>query len=220
VVEEILGLKINYWVMIDIKGMEKLIDALGGVRIDVNERVPMGKSGTAAGVFGYIEKGKNQLLDGYHAVWFARSRENALDYDRMIRQKCVMNAMLKQMDPATVITKFQAIAEAGKQIAQTSLPSDQLGVMSKLALKAKTLPIASVSFSPPSVVKDTSNPDYALIRRVTAETIAASEALDASGGAAKSASSSTTTTSTSTSKSTSTADKNNTDDIAAVCKAS
>jgi polyisoprenyl-teichoic acid--peptidoglycan teichoic acid transferase len=223
VVEELLGLKINYWVMIDIKGMQSLIDALGGVRIDVNERVPMGSTHGASGIFGYIDPGKGKLLDGFHAVWFARSREGAggSDYKRMIRQKCVMNAMLKQMDPVTVVTKFQAIADAGKQIAATSLPADQLGVMSKLAMKAKTIPIASVSFTPP-LLKSSVNPDFALIRRVTAQTIAASEALDASGGAAKPASSSPATapTSKSKAKSTSSTDKNNTDDIDAVCKAS
>jgi polyisoprenyl-teichoic acid--peptidoglycan teichoic acid transferase len=228
VVEEILGLKINYWVLIDIKGMQSLIDALGGVRIDVNERVPMGSSHSSAGIFDYIEPGKGKLLDGFHAVWFARSREGAggSDYKRMIRQKCVMTAMLKQMDPVTVITKFQAIAGATTKVAGTSLPTAQLGTMSKLAMKAKSLPTASVSFTPPLLqartrgASATADPDFAQIRKLTAEVITASEALDAAKPVAAPSSATSTATKTATAKSTASVNSTKTDDLDAVCKAS
>jgi anionic cell wall polymer biosynthesis LytR-Cps2A-Psr (LCP) family protein len=116
-------------------------------------------------------------MDGFHALWFARSREYSTDYERMIRQKCVLNAMLKQLDPTTVLTKFQAIADAGKQIVATSLPSDQVGTMLDLAMKGKALPMASVSFTPPLIVP--ANPDLAKIRTSVLDAIASSEAKDA-----------------------------------------
>ena len=176
VIEEILGLKINYWAMIDMKGFQKLIDAVGGINLDIGKRVPIGSLHGRGGVYAWIEPGKNVHLDGFHALWFARSREYSSDYERMIRQKCVMNAMLRQLDPATVLTKFQAIADAGKQIVATNVPSSDLGTLLELAAKGKSVPMASVSFTPPLIVP--ASPDFAKIRTVVTDKIAASEALD------------------------------------------
>jgi LCP family protein required for cell wall assembly len=225
-IEEILGLKINYWAMIDLKGFQKLIDAVGGITLDVGKRVPIGSLDGRKGVFGWIEVGKNQHMDGFHALWFARSREYSTDYERMIRQKCVMSAMLKQLDPATVLTKFQALADAGKQIVATSLPSDQIGTMLDLAMKGKSLPMSSVSFTPP-LIKPVS-PDFAKIRQLVTDSIAASQAKDkaaanpqaapASSAPASSAPPSTTapTSSGSSSKGT----KTDTENLDSICKVS
>jgi polyisoprenyl-teichoic acid--peptidoglycan teichoic acid transferase len=232
-IEEILGLKINYWAMIDMKGFQKLIDAVGGIRLDVGEKVGIGSEHGKKGVYDWIPAGKNQLLDGWHALWFARSRVASNDYKRMIRQKCVMSAMLKQLDPATVLTKFQSLADAGKQIVATNLPPDQIGTMLDLAMKGKALPMASVSFTPPTLkaaVKGdipTVNPDFALIRRLTTEAIAASEAKGTAGSSTQAApttagsnsaapSTSGSGTSSTTNKSTGT----NTDNLDSVCKVS
>ena len=173
VIEETLGLKINYWAMIDLKGFQQLINAVGGIRLDIGKRVPIGSLHGPKGVYDWIEPGKNVKLDGFRALWFARSREYSTDYERMLRQKCVMNAMLKQLNPTTVLTKFQSIADAGEQIVATNLPSTEIGTMLDLALKGKSQPMGSVSFTPPLIVP--MDPDFAKIRRVVADKIAASE---------------------------------------------
>ena len=86
--------------------------------------IPIG--GGDAKLYGYVKKGKNQLLDGRSALWFARSRSDSSDYDRMARQKCVMTAMLKQLDPVTVLTNFNPIASAGKEIVETDIPPGKI----------------------------------------------------------------------------------------------
>lgn len=173
-VEETLGLDVNYYAMIDIAGFQNLIDVMGGIRLDVGRRVPIG--GGSSEISGYIEPGPGVHLDGYHALWFARSREGSDDYERMIRQKCVMAAMSKQLDPLTVATRFLDLAEAGKDIVRTDVGPGQLPELVDLALKGRELPIESVNFSPPLI--DTARPDLELIRATVKETIAASEALD------------------------------------------
>jgi polyisoprenyl-teichoic acid--peptidoglycan teichoic acid transferase len=220
-IEEILGLKINYWAMIDLKGFEKLIDAVGGITLDIGKKVPIGSLHSPKGVYDWIPAGKNQHLDGFQALWFARSREYSNDYERMIRQKCVMNAMLKQLDPTTVVTKFQKLADAGKQIVATNLPADQIGPMMDLAMKAKTLPMASVSFTPPTLKAasgdyPTVNPDFADILAVVTASIAASEAKDDPAAQPTASSSSTATKKPSKKKSTSTT----TDNLDSICKVS
>ncbi|MFT3969338.1 MAG: LCP family protein [Micropruina sp.] len=182
VIGNILGLDINYWALIDLKGFKTLIDAVGGINVDVARKVPIGggtdlTTGKKFPIKGYIGPGKDLHLDGYHALWFARSREGSTDYERMARQKCVLNAMAKQLNPLTVVTKFQEIAKAGEEIVATDLPTSQIGTMLDLAQKGRSLPLSSVSFTPPLILP--LKPDFAKIREVVQQKIAASEAADA-----------------------------------------
>lgn len=176
-VEAVTGMKVNYYVLIDLAGFRDLLNAVGGITLDIGKRVPIG--GGSSPIKGYIEAGQNQHLDGYHALWFARSRAESSDYERMTRQKCVMSAMLNQLSPQTVLTKFQGIASASKEVVQTDIPAGELGTFTDLALDAKKLPVSSFSAVPPLI--HTGDPDFALIRTKVAEAVAKSEALDKAG---------------------------------------
>ncbi len=217
VIENILGLKINYWAMIDIKGFQGLIDALGGIRLDVPKRVPIGSLHGPKGVYGWVGPGKNLHLNGFQALWFARSREYSNDYERMARQKCVLNAMVKQLNPVTVLTKFNDIAAAGEQIVATDVPTDQLGVLLDLAQKGRSLPLASVSFAPPLI--QPVKPNFPLIKTTVANKIAASEAADEKA-ANPEPSASTTAEPSAKPTSSATTSKRETSDLDSVCKVS
>ncbi|MDR2930095.1 MAG: LCP family protein [Propionibacteriaceae bacterium] len=170
-VSAITGLGINYYAMIDMQGFIDLIDAMGGVNITINRRVALNPDDNV-----WLEAGVDRHLDGYETLWFARARVTVSDYDRMQRQKCVMGAMLRQLNPTTVAAKFTELAQASGDTAKTSVPPSQIGALTSLALKARALPIQSVSFTPPLI--DPATPDYALIRQTVADTISGSEALD------------------------------------------
>ena len=173
-IEGTTGIPINYWVLIDLKGFESLVDAVGGITMDVYRRVPIGGGGSP--ISGYVEAGKNRHLDGREALWFARSRADSSDYDRIVRQKCVMTAMLDQLDPVTVLTKFNKIAAASKRVVATDIPAGDVNTMLDLALKAKKLPVSSVALMPPLI--NPGKPDMARARRAVADKIAAAEAAD------------------------------------------
>ncbi|MEH3033040.1 MAG: LCP family protein [Aeromicrobium erythreum] len=180
------GLDINYYTMINLKGFRDLVDAVGGVEMDVKTRIAM---------FGhddawkqkYIEPGK-QRLDGQQALWYARSRVQSDDYTRMGRQKCLMSAMLSQLSPQKVLLRAQQIATSSKALFTTSIPAKELGPFADLALKARGQKITTVSLVPPVV--DTVNPDYAQIHRMVKKAIDASEALDEKPSSSPSASAS------------------------------
>ncbi|MDR0848320.1 MAG: LCP family protein [Propionibacteriaceae bacterium] len=174
-VEAVTGLDINYYAMIDMDGFQNLIDAMGGLIITVNERLPIDMAEDR-----WVEVG-TQHMDGFVALWYARSRESTSDYDRMQRQRCIMTAMLHQLNPSTVATKFTQLASASGETVTTSVPPSAIGEMASLALKARALPITSVAFTPPLV--ETGWPDFASIQAVVATTIAGSEALDAASSA-------------------------------------
>jgi LCP family protein required for cell wall assembly len=158
-VEGITGLKINYYAMVNLKGFQKMVDAVGGVTLNVRDRIPIG--GVGAPVTGYIKPGKRKL-NGFQTLWFARSRESADDYSRMARQKCVMNAMLQQLSPQKVVLKFEKIAKASEELISTDLPVSEVDRFIDLALKARNQPIRTVSFVPPLI--NTSRPDIAKIQ--------------------------------------------------------
>lgn len=167
-----LGLTINYYVMVDMSGFTDLIDAMGGIEVTVNKAIPIG--GGTSPVSGYIGPGENLHLDGYHALWLARSRHESSDYERMVRQKCVMRAMASQLDPMTVATKFVELSKAGASVVSTDIGSDHVVELAELALKAKDQQIVSVNFIPPMIT--TANPDYDLIRSRVKTTLDAATA--------------------------------------------
>ena len=173
-VHTITGLEINYYAMVDMFGFKDLIDALGGIHMDINIAVPVG--GDTSSAKSWIQPGPNRALTGAEALWFARERKESTDYARMQRQKCVMSAMLHQMDPLTVASKFGQIAAASGQVLVTDVPSSQVSTLADLAMKARSLDIANVSFAPPLIAPG--NPDFGLIRQTVAERIATSQALD------------------------------------------
>jgi LCP family protein required for cell wall assembly len=163
--EGILGLTLQYYVLIDMQGFADLIDALGGIDIDVAERLPYGSNnyddGSPAPPAGYIEAGA-QHMDGETALWYARSRYGSNDYQRMDRQRQVQEAMLRQFDPGNLVTKFQAVAAAGTQVVSTDIPQSMLAHFAELGSKTRELPIEKLNLVPPEF--DNVSPDYAYIQ--------------------------------------------------------
>jgi anionic cell wall polymer biosynthesis LytR-Cps2A-Psr (LCP) family protein len=160
----------NYYAMVNLQGFRSMVQAVGGLKLNVRDRIPIG--GVGGPVTGHIEPGV-QRLNGFQTLWFARSRESADDYSRMARQKCVMNAMVQQLSPTTVVTKFEDIAKASEKLVTTDLPASELGTFAELAMKARSQPIRTVSFVPPAV--STSNPDIDKIHSMVTSAVKRSE---------------------------------------------
>jgi LCP family protein required for cell wall assembly len=171
-VEGVLGIQVQYYVLIDMQGFSELIDALGGVTIDSPGRYPIGgepdENGVMQGVEGYIEPGV-QLMNGYTALWYARSRYETSDYDRMQRQRQLQEAILRQFEPANVLTKFQGIAQASTQVVRTDIPQPMLGRFVELADQAREFDIADLELAPPLIA--TEDPDFEYIHQLVADAL-------------------------------------------------
>ncbi|NNH03391.1 LCP family protein [Microbacterium ulmi] len=166
--EGILGIEIPYYVFLDMKGFADLVDALGGVDITVEQRLPKGGGPSYQGqpaedwAIGWIEAGP-QHMDGDTAQWYARSRYTTNDWDRMKRQRQLQEAILQQFTPANVLTHFNAVAAAGVDIVQTDLPQSLLPYFLELAMKSKELPLTKIELTPEGGIDD-QQPDFAYIR--------------------------------------------------------
>jgi LCP family protein required for cell wall assembly len=161
-VEGVTGLPLQYFVLIDMQSFSDLIDALGGIDITVEHEVVLGANGDEP--IGEIAAGQ-QHMDGATALWYARSRYETTDYDRMLRQRQVQQAMLAQFEPATVLARFQAVAEAGAQVVSTDVPQGMLPTFIELAARTRSLPVATLELTPESGVV-TAHPDFAMIREL------------------------------------------------------
>jgi LCP family protein required for cell wall assembly len=172
-VEGVLGIKIQYYALIDMQGFSDLVDALGGITIDVTEKLPIGggidANGQPIGTSKYILPGV-QHMNGFTAQWYARSRHGTSDYDRMERQRQVQGAILAQFQPSVVLSKFEAIAHAGTQVVKTDIPQVMLGRFVDLANKARTQKLAQLELVPPTVYEP--NPNFDQIRQLVSQAIA------------------------------------------------
>ena len=172
--EYVTGLKIQSYVMVDMAAFESLVDALGGIDINVKQRLPIGgQNEDLSDVMGWIEVG-HQHMDGRTALWYARSRHSTNDYDRMARQREVQNAILQQAGPVNILTRYQEIAKAGEKLVKTDIPSGMLSTYVDLALKAKSQGIEPLELVPPVV--DVVWPNFKNIHALVNKALAAKPA--------------------------------------------
>ncbi|MGW4426192.1 LCP family protein [Streptosporangium sp. NPDC004631] len=177
-ISDFTGLDVTHYVMVDMFGFAKIIDAMGGVRLTVKDPIVYGRQNE-----GLIQPGTRRL-SGEEALWFGRARTYSDDYVRMGRQKCLMNAVTKQADPVTVLKSFERLTDAAKNAVSTDIPQELLPNLIELSEKVKSSKIRSFQFVPPLI--DTGNPDYDLIKRkvgaVLARSAGASSATSGSSG--------------------------------------
>jgi LCP family protein required for cell wall assembly len=165
-----LGLHIDYFVMVNLDGFSQLVDALGGITVNVNYYVPIGGEPTLHYLpDDYFKPGPNQHMDGWHALAFARGRYGLSDYLRMQRQRCMIDAIVTKADPMTLLSRYQQIAATTQNIVTTDIPQSVVGDFADLALKVKNAGIKSVVFDD-SVIKP-AYPDYDKMRSMVEDAL-------------------------------------------------
>jgi hypothetical protein len=150
-------------VLINLEGFSRLVDALGGITVDVNYWVPVGGEPSLGALpDDYIAPGPDRFMDGATALAFARGRFGLTDYDRMDRQRCTIDAIVDAADPITLLRKYQQLARTTKDVVFTDIPRSALGDFVDLAFLVKDAGIRSVVFD--DSVIDPAYPDYDKIR--------------------------------------------------------
>ena len=151
-----LGLRVDYYVLVNLAGFQQLVDAMGGITVNINEPVPIGGN-TDAHIppDDYLQPGPDQRLNGFQALWFTRGRYGSTDYHRMARQRCAINAIVEEASPITMLKRYTRLATASKEIVRTDIPRKLLHAFVDLANEVKGKPIKSVSFElSPQFAKD------------------------------------------------------------------
>jgi anionic cell wall polymer biosynthesis LytR-Cps2A-Psr (LCP) family protein len=172
-----MGLDISYYMQVNLKGFESIVDALGGITVNINYKVPIGGDyrgpGTADDILpkDYLQPGPDQKLNGHDALWFARGRFGLNDASRQERQRCTIHAIVSSADPATLLTKYQQIASASKQLLKTDIPQEILPAFVELGLKVKSAKVSNVDLDKAKNYPNGRNPDYEAMRQIVAKAI-------------------------------------------------
>jgi LCP family protein required for cell wall assembly len=196
VLGELYGLDIKYFVEVNFDGFIRIVDALGGVTVNVqvpvvDDRFP-GQNGRLQRV--YIPAGV-QHMTGTEALVYARSRNASNDFDRGQRQQRVLLSLARQLDPAAVLPRINELASALSTAVRTDIPRDLLPQLLGLAETVDLSTVRSYVFSYPNYADEVTAPIYFLdpdvpkIRRTVEEAFsvdpefaARREALGAEGG--------------------------------------
>ena len=133
-VENFLGLKINNYVLIDIKGFVELVDALGGIDIEVEKNMTYADpyDDGADGLVIHLAKGM-QHLNGQHAMEYVRYRDEEGDIGRIKRQQKFIKAVYQKVLQPETLLKIPAIIKSISKMVTTDLPmQDMLAVVKAL----------------------------------------------------------------------------------------
>jgi LCP family protein required for cell wall assembly len=185
----LLGLEIDYYAAVDLRGFVEMVDALGGVTVNVQSRIyDAGVSPPYEGepwIVVDLQPGRVHM-DGHLALGYVRTRWATSDYDRMHRQRCLMGALTQQASVPKLLRGFPKIASAIKKFVQTDVPLKALPDLIELLGELDRKGMIGVSFVPPRFNASWRNgdpvPDVELIRRTVNEALRRSPALSAETG--------------------------------------
>ncbi len=151
---ELLGIPIHNYALVTLEGFVGVIDAIGGVTIDVpflivDETYPHEDGVTIEEV--EIEPGI-QHLDGHLALAYARARRHADDYARMGRQRCLLDAMLAEADPVGLLLGYPELAGVLQDTMETDISLSRIPDLIDLLPKIDQENMISIRFIPPAYI--------------------------------------------------------------------
>ncbi|MBN2305704.1 MAG: LCP family protein [Anaerolineae bacterium] len=136
------GLETHYYAMVDFGGFEQIIDGIGGVSIAVDCPIiddictadcEDGIAGNETWEKKIIDIGVH-TMDGEEALWYARSRENTIDFDRGRRQQQILRAIWAATKSSGLITQIPDLWGQVTGVVDTNLPLTEVIPLIPLAL--------------------------------------------------------------------------------------
>lgn len=143
-VETLTNVRVDHFFVVDFKGFQSVVDAVGGVPICLAEAVDDPKSGLK------LDKGTH-VLDGTQALAFARARKtlgDGSDLSRIDRQQVFLSALIRQVQSKSLLTDLPALVSVVTSVSQSLTTDTELGNLE--ALKDLALSLQGIT---PSKVK-------------------------------------------------------------------
>jgi LCP family protein required for cell wall assembly len=148
-VSSLLGIRVDYYAMVNLVGFADLVDALGGVEIAVKERLVDEVTRPAWGEPKPsidVVPGHTYRFYGREALAYVRSRKASSDYTRMARQRCFLSAMADQLDPVRVLRHFGSLAKTIETNVHTDIPLNRLPSLVRLVSSVDSKETLTVTF--------------------------------------------------------------------------
>jgi len=121
-----MNITIDDYVLVNMQGFLEIIDALGGVTLTLDEKLPMPGNvpGAKTQYPPFIGPGE-VTMDGTTALGFARSRSGDSDYGRMGRQRQLLTALAGQVSGSDILLRFPNLTEIMRWTVRTSLSAGE-----------------------------------------------------------------------------------------------
>ena len=125
-VEQLLGIEINYTFKVGFDTVTDLVDALGGVDVNVEPGYAVSTSTFS------VHEGVNHL-DGQHALAYARERYSYTEGDRQRtkNQQQVLMGIVNEATKPSVITKYASIMDAMANTFSTTMSNKEISDLIK-----------------------------------------------------------------------------------------
>lgn len=156
-IEYNFGITIDYYATVDIPGLERIVDTLGGVIVDVKTQLKDDQYPTED--FGYTRAyfpPGLQKLDGKQAVQFARTRHSDGDFMRSQRQQQLLLAIRDQALESGIITKLPQLIGDMRETLRTDLSLSKVYSLARLAQEIPRENIWVHSLAPYTYASETS----------------------------------------------------------------
>ena len=124
-IQDYLDVNIDYYAKINFKGLVKLVDAVGGVEVDVPKTLCTDDSSRGGQVC--IKPGR-QVLNGEQALVFARNRKQLAngDFGRAQHQQEIIMALINKMKTVKDVSTFMDILNTVSNSLDTNLTTKQI----------------------------------------------------------------------------------------------
>lgn len=126
-IENYFGINIDYYAKINFKGLVKLVDAVGGVEVNVDASQTLCTDDSSRGGQVCIEPGL-QTLNGEQALVYARNRKQLVngDFGRGLHQQEIVVALMDKMKTITKVSTFMNILDTVSNSLDTNLTTKQI----------------------------------------------------------------------------------------------
>jgi LCP family protein required for cell wall assembly len=135
-ISSLLGIRIDYYAFVDLDGFVDIVDALGGVRIHVKERLVDSVTRPSWGETKPridVRPGRTYTFSGRTALAYVRSRKASSDYTRMTRQRCFLSSLADQLDVKTILRHFGSLTAIARESVRTDVPLRSVPDLVRLA---------------------------------------------------------------------------------------
>ncbi len=162
--EDAFCIEIDHYVSLKLDAIGKLVDAIGGVEINVPS--DMDYEDPAQGLSIHIKKGLN-LLDGRTAEQFVRFRSGYTtgDLGRMDAQKLFLAALANKLKNEVSVFEMGVLVASLSDSVKTSFPLSEMISLSKKALAISPENIRFVTLAGESAVAKKSGASYYVISK-------------------------------------------------------
>jgi LCP family protein required for cell wall assembly len=159
-----LGITIDHMAMVNFDGFRQIVDTLGGVDVPLVCPFADYRLNAATQSLYWYSVGPGVVhMDGYTALWYARSRMSSNDFDRGRRQQEILRAIYTKALQLDIVPQIPSLYQNFQQVVLTDMSLGNILAMVPLSLDVSAPRIRSYSISGPTMVTSWITPGGAYV---------------------------------------------------------